>query len=112
MKRRPYKKKKYEISKAKTIVVNGPMGQYERSPFSLGTKEVLRSVAINALDYNAHALIGGGDTGAALSGLPEEIIRNVKSCSSGKAFLQVLSAGNIRSLIGIKVLMESRSASP
>ena len=60
-----------EISKAKTIVWNGPMGCFEMSNFAKGTMEVCKAVA----NSGAVSIIGGGDSVAAVnqSGLAEKM---------------------------------------
>lgn len=50
------------ISKAATIVWNGPMGVFEFERFADGTREIARAVA----DSGAVSIIGGGDSAAAL----------------------------------------------
>lgn len=50
------------ISEAKSIVVSGPTGVYERKEFEKGTKEVLEAVAVS----DAFSLVGGGHTVAAV----------------------------------------------
>ncbi len=55
-----------EISKAKTIVWNGPMGVAEMPSFAGGTKAVAEAMA-NAKD--AVTIIGGGDSAAAVKQL-------------------------------------------
>jgi len=50
------------IRKSKTIVVSGPMGVYENSESSYGTKQVFTEIA----DSEAFSLAGGGHTIAAL----------------------------------------------
>jgi phosphoglycerate kinase len=59
------------ISKAKSIVVSGPMGVYENPEFNYGTKKVFEAIA----DSNAFSLAGGGNTIAAIQeyGLTEKI---------------------------------------
>jgi phosphoglycerate kinase len=52
-----------EISRARTIVWNGPMGVFEVSPFSKGTFKVAAAVAENA---GAVSIVGGGDSVAAV----------------------------------------------
>ena len=52
-----------EISRARTIVWNGPMGVFEVSPFSRGTFQVARAVADNA---GATTIVGGGDSVSAV----------------------------------------------
>jgi phosphoglycerate kinase len=52
-----------EISRAATIVWNGPMGVFEIPAFAKGTFKVARAVADNA---GATSIIGGGDSVAAV----------------------------------------------
>jgi phosphoglycerate kinase len=48
-----------EISRAKTIVWNGPMGVFETPLFARGTRKIAHAVAENS---GAISIIGGGDT--------------------------------------------------
>ena len=59
------------ISKAKSIVVSGPMGVYENKQFNYGTKGVLEAIA----NSKAFSLAGGGNTIAAIQeyGLTKKI---------------------------------------
>src|SRR5262249_57797204 len=50
------------LSNAKTVVWNGPMGVFEKSPFAAGTLGVARAVS----ECGAFSVIGGGDTIAAI----------------------------------------------
>jgi phosphoglycerate kinase len=50
------------ISKAKSIVVSGPMGVYENKEFNYGTKKVFEAIA----NSKAFSLAGGGNTIAAI----------------------------------------------
>jgi len=50
------------IKSAKTIVISGPMGVYENSEFSFGTKRVFEEIA----NSRAYSLAGGGHTIGAL----------------------------------------------
>ena len=54
-----------EISRAATIVWNGPMGVFEMSPFAKGTFKLARAVADNA---GATSIVGGGDSVSAVTG--------------------------------------------
>lgn len=54
-----------EISKAKTIVWNGPLGMFEKPAFAHGTLEIARAVAA-ATKSGATTIIGGGDSVAAV----------------------------------------------
>jgi phosphoglycerate kinase len=59
------------ISKAKSIVVSGPMGVYENKEFNYGTKGVFTAIA----NSKAFSLAGGGNTIAAIEeyGLTKKI---------------------------------------
>jgi phosphoglycerate kinase len=63
-----------EISKARTIVWNGPLGMFERPAFSQGTLAIARAVAA-ATGAGAMSIIGGGDSVAAAeqSGVAKQI---------------------------------------
>ncbi|MHB8501448.1 MAG: triose-phosphate isomerase [Candidatus Acidiferrales bacterium] len=63
-----------EISRAKTIVWNGPMGVFEMPAFANGTLEVARAVAA-ATSGGATSIVGGGDSVAAVhqSGVADRI---------------------------------------
>jgi len=52
-----------EISRAATIVWNGPMGVFEMPPFAKGTFKIARAVADNP---GATSIIGGGDSVSAV----------------------------------------------
>ncbi len=56
------------ISKAKTILWNGPMGVFEMENFAAGTKTVADAV-VEATQKGAFSLIGGGDSAAAVNSL-------------------------------------------
>ncbi len=60
-----------EVRTAKTIVWNGPMGVFEKEPFSHGTFAMARAVA----ESSAFTIIGGGDSVAAVNqaGVAERI---------------------------------------
>ena len=56
------------ISKAKTILWNGPMGVFEMPNFAEGTQAVAGAV-VKATQHGAFSLIGGGDSAAAVNSL-------------------------------------------
>jgi len=63
-----------EISSAKTIVWNGPMGVFEMPAFAQGTLAVARAVA-KATAAGATSIVGGGDSVAAVhqAGVADQI---------------------------------------
>jgi phosphoglycerate kinase len=63
-----------EISKARTIVWNGPLGMFERPNFSHGTLGIAKAVAA-ATKSGATSIIGGGDSVAAVeqAGVADQI---------------------------------------
>ena len=52
-----------EVSRARTIIWNGPMGVFEVSPFSKGTFKIARAIAENV---GAISIVGGGDSVSAV----------------------------------------------
>ncbi len=55
-----------KIKAARTVVWNGPMGVFELEPFAEGTRWIAKAVAA-AADQGSTAIIGGGDTVAAVA---------------------------------------------
>lgn len=87
-----------KISKAKLVVWNGPMGWYEKG-FTKGTVGLAKAIGTN----KAHAVIGGGDTGAALEKiLKKSTNTKVFVSTGGGATLDYLANGT---LPGIEALL-------
>lgn len=91
-----------ELAAARTIIMNGPVGRYENTAMAFGTTEILRYAGLVAREKKALALIGGGDTSAAVRNVEHN--HDLKQCSSGKAFLEVITAGSVDTLVGIRAL--------
>ncbi len=87
------------LASAKTIVWNGPLGVFEKAPFSAGTLGIARAVAGSP----AFSVIGGGDTVAAVhqAGVAERI---GYISTAGGAFLEFLEG---RTLPGVAALDEA-----
>jgi phosphoglycerate kinase len=88
-----------EITKAKTIVWNGPMGVFEMPAFAKGTLEIAKAVAA-ATKAGATSIVGGGDSVAAVhqSGLADQISH---ISTGGGASLEFLGG---RKLPGVEAL--------
>src|SRR5688500_299323 len=56
---------KSEVTRAKTVVWNGPMGVFEKKPFAAGTKAIAEA-CVEATKKGAVTIIGGGDSAAAV----------------------------------------------
>jgi phosphoglycerate kinase len=87
------------LKPARTIVWNGPMGVFEKSPFAEGTLGMARAVASSS----AFSVIGGGDTVLAVRRAGVEAKIGYISTAGG-AFLEFLEG---RALPGVDALTNS-----
>jgi phosphoglycerate kinase len=90
-----------ELSGAKTIVWNGPMGVFEMPVFARGTLEIAHAVAA-ATSRGATSIVGGGDSVAAIhaAGLADKVSH---ISTGGGASLEFLGG---RKLPGVEALTD------
>lgn len=90
---------KEAISRAKTILWNGPVGVFEFEKFEKGTKALMDAV-VEATSHGTITIIGGGDTATAAAKYGAE--EKVSHCSTGGgASLELLEG---RELPGVTAL--------
>jgi phosphoglycerate kinase len=90
-----------EISKARTIVWNGPLGMFEKPAFAQGTLAMARAVAA-ATVAGATSIVGGGDSVAAVE--RSGVVTQISHISTGGGASLEFLAGE--KLPGVEALSE------
>lgn len=87
------------IKNARTVIMKGPAGFYEKEDFAKGTREIFKAIS----NSDAFSLLGGGHTSAAISdvGMDKREMANAHVSLAGGAFLRYLLGNR---LPGIAVL--------
>ena len=93
------------ISKAKSIVVSGPMGVYENKEFNYGTKKVFEAIA----NSKAFSLAGGGNTIAAIQeyGLTKKISY---ISTAGGALIEFLMGKKLPGVVALENAVKKNAA--
>ena len=86
------------ISKANTIIWNGPVGYIEESDFTRGTDFIYYSITQNS---HAASIVGGGDTLAAIS-KKEYLDRITHISTGGGAMLEFIEKGTLPGIEALK----------
>ncbi|WP_185859070.1 phosphoglycerate kinase [Blattabacterium cuenoti] len=90
------------IEKSKTILWNGPVGVFELTNFSLGTRSIAKTIA-KATEKGAFSLVGGGDSIASLK--MEGCDKKISYLSTGGGAL--LESLKNKILPGIKAIINT-----
>jgi phosphoglycerate kinase len=86
------------IKAARTIIWSGPLGAFEVPPFDEGTRAIAETIVESA---NLFAIIGGGDTAAAIEQAGIKDSKNIYISTGGGATLEFLGG---RTLLPIEIL--------
>ncbi len=86
------------IQQARTIIWNGPLGQYENPKYTHGTRAIAKAILANR---RAVAIIGGGDTLAALK-IRQPVNKNIHLIAGGGAMLYLLAGGKLPAIEAIQ----------
>lgn len=86
------------IEKAKSVFWNGPMGLFEKKPFSKGTFGIANALAAS----RAFTVVGGGDSAAAVKEAGDDVAKKMSHISTGGGASLELIEG--KKLPGIEVL--------
>ncbi len=87
------------VARAKTILFNGPVGMFEKTRYSSGTRAVVQAIA-DATAKGAYSVVGGGDSAAAVEtfGLADKMSH---VSTGGGASLTLLEGGEMPALAAL-----------
>ena len=89
------------LGDSSTVIWNGPMGVFEKSSFSNGTKLIADNL-VRLVDENINVIAGGGDTASALK-LFNLIEKITHVSTGGGASLELMSGKSLKALERLEV---------
>jgi phosphoglycerate kinase len=89
------------IRESATVLWNGPLGLFEKTPFDFGTMSVAQEIASRSREGKLTSIIGGGDTAFAMSKFGIDKDLTYKSTSGG-AFLTYLEGNSLPGIIAME----------
>jgi len=98
------------IRNARTVIMKGPAGFYEKKAFAEGTRDIFEAIA----DSDAFSLLGGGHTSAAISevGIDRKRMANIHVSLAGGAFLRYFVDKHLPGIEVLKNLSFKKKALP
>ena len=89
------------IRESATILWNGPVGLFEKTPFDFGTRSIGEEIARLTREGRIVSIVGGGDTGFAMNkfGFSKDL---TYQSTSGGAFLAYLEGSKLPGLMAMK----------
>lgn len=89
------------IRESATILWNGPVGLFEKTPFDFGTRSIGEEIAKLTREGRIVSIVGGGDTGFAMNkfGFAKDL---TYQSTSGGAFLAYLEGSKLPGLMAMK----------
>jgi phosphoglycerate kinase len=92
---------KKNIRGSKILLWNGPVGLFERAPFNFGTMSIAKEVAQLTREKQLISIIGGGDTGFAMSkfGVAQDMSH---ISTAGGAFLSYIEGSELPGIEAMK----------
>jgi phosphoglycerate kinase len=87
------------ISKASTIIWNGPMGWFEQKPYDEGTQFIAQAIATNESSYS---VIGGGETVDEVHNLHKESKIDFISTGGGAMLEYISNQGHLPGIVALE----------
>ena len=95
------------IRESSTVLWNGPVGLFEKTPFDFGTRAIGEEIARLTKEGKIVSIVGGGDTAFAMNkfGLSKDL---TYQSTSGGAFLAYLEGSKLPGLVAMRDALSLR----